>query len=74
MALRNFVEEAKECNISSNEIQTSFDIVNLYSLVPIDEAAAVIIEIQWNLYKADTIGAKKKVSVLKRCPLYRDFF
>ena len=31
------------------------------------------IKIQWNLYKADTIGAKK-VSVLSRYPLYRDFF
>ena len=28
--------------------------------------------LQWNLYKADTIAAKK-VSALYRCPLYRDF-
>ena len=41
----SFVEEAKEWNISPNEIQTSFDLVNLYSSVPLDEAAAVIIEI-----------------------------
>ena len=31
------------------------------------------VKIQWNLYKADTIGAKK-VSFLSKCPLYRDFF
>ena len=48
MALRNiysFVEEAKEWNISPNETQTSFDVVNLYPSVSIDEAVAVIIEI-----------------------------
>ena len=39
-----FVEEAKEY-VSSNEIQTFFDVVNLYPSVPIDEAVAVIIEI-----------------------------
>ena len=39
------MEKAKEWSISSNEIQTSFDVVNLYSSVPIDEAVAVIIEI-----------------------------
>ena len=39
------MEEAKEWSISSNEIQTSFDVVNLYPSVPIDEAVAVIIEI-----------------------------
>ena len=41
----SFVEEAKEWNISPNEIQTSFDVVNLYPSFPIDEAVAVIIEI-----------------------------
>ena len=40
-----FVEEAKEWNISPSEIQPFFDLVNLYPSVPIDEAAAVIIEI-----------------------------
>ena len=41
----SFVEEAKEWNISPSEIQTPFDVVNLYQSVPIDEAVAVIIEI-----------------------------
>ena len=38
------MEEAKEWNISPNEIQTSFD-TNVDPAVPIDEAVAVIIEI-----------------------------
>ena len=38
------MEEAKEWNISPSEIQTSFDVVNLYPSVPIDKAVAVIIE------------------------------
>ena len=41
----SFVEEAKELNISSNEILTSSDVVNLCPSVPIDEVVAVIIEI-----------------------------
>ena len=39
------MEKAKEWNISSSEIQTSFNVVNLYSSVPLDETVAVIIEI-----------------------------
>ena len=42
----SFVEEAKEWNISSNEIQTSFDVANLYPSVPIDEAVAVLLKYQ----------------------------
>ena len=38
--LSSFVEKAKEWNISSSEIQTSFNVVNLYSFL-----YAVIIEI-----------------------------
>ena len=41
----SFAEEAKEWNISSSEIQTSFNVVNLYPSVPIDQAVAVITEI-----------------------------
>ena len=39
------MEEAKEWNISPNEIQTSFDVVKKYPSVPTDEAVAIIIEI-----------------------------
>ena len=41
----SFAEEAKEWNISSSEIQTSFNVVNLSPSVPIDQAVAVITEI-----------------------------
>ena len=40
----SFVEEAKGWNIPSNEIQTSFDVVNLYVSVLIDEAIAAIVK------------------------------
>ena len=39
------LEEAKAWNRSPSEIETSFDVVNLYPSVPIDEVVAVIIEI-----------------------------
>ena len=39
------MEETKEWDFSPNEIQTSFDVVNLYPLVSIDKAVAAIIEI-----------------------------
>ena len=39
------MEEAKEWNMTPNEIHTSFDVVNLYPSVPIDKAVAVIIEV-----------------------------
>ena len=42
--LSSFVEDAKKWNISSNEIQTSFDVENLYPSIPIDEAVVAIIE------------------------------
>ena len=41
----SFLEEAKEWNISPNEIQTFFDVVNLYPTIPIDEAVAIITQI-----------------------------
>ena len=40
------MEEAKEWNISPNEMQTSFNVVNLYPSVPIGEAVAVIIDLR----------------------------
>ena len=39
------MEETKKWNISPYKIQTSFDVVNLYPSVPVDEAVAVIIEV-----------------------------
>ena len=45
--LRNssdFVTEAETWNISPTEIQVSYDVVNLYPSVPLDEATTVILE------------------------------
>ena len=52
----SFAKEVKEWNISSNEIQTSFNVVILCPSVPIDEAVAVIIEILNN----DTDDLRKR--------------
>ena len=41
----SFAETLKECNILPNEIQTSLDVVNLYQSVPVNEVAAVVIDI-----------------------------
>ncbi|XP_065678259.1 uncharacterized protein LOC136093215 [Hydra vulgaris] len=41
----NFVNDAKEWKIDPNEIQVSFDVINLYPSVPINEAIPVIINI-----------------------------
>ena len=57
----SFAEEVKEWNISSNEIQTSFDVVILYPSVPIDEAVAVIIEILNN--EIDDLRKRTKLTL-----------
>ena len=54
------MEEAKEWNISPNEIQTSFDIVNIHSSVTIDEAVSVIIEVLNN--DTDDLGNRTKLT------------
>ena len=56
------MEEAKEWNISPNEIQISFDIVNLYPSVPIDEAVSVIIEVLNN--DIDDLGNRAKLTFI----------
>ena len=57
----SFVEEAKEWNISSNEIRMSFDVVNLCPSVPINEAVAVIIEILNN--EIDDLRKRTKLTL-----------
>ena len=41
---RSFVEKAKQWVITEDEIQISFDVVNLYPSIPIKESIAVMIE------------------------------
>ena len=40
---RSFVEEAKTWDIDQNEVQVSYDVVNLYPSVPIDKSIDVIL-------------------------------
>ena len=46
----SFVKEAKDWNITSDEIQVSYDVVNLYPSVPLKEATIVVLD----LLNADT--------------------
>ena len=40
-----FVQEAKTCEIYQDEVQVSFDEVNLYPPVPVDKAINILIDI-----------------------------
>ena len=42
---QSFVNEAKNWNISTDEVQVSYDVVNLYPSVPLNEATSVILDI-----------------------------
>ena len=55
----SFVEEAEEWNKFSNDIQTSFDVVNLHLSVPIDEAVTATIEMSIN----DIDGLRKRAKL-----------
>ena len=57
------MEEATGWNTSPSEIQTSFDVVNLYPSVPIDEAVAVIIEILNNDIDTDDLRKRTKLTL-----------
>ena len=41
---QSFVEEAKTWSITENEVQVSYDVVNLYPSIPVKEATVVLIE------------------------------
>ena len=42
---QSFVNEAKNWNISTDEVQVSYDVVNRYPSVPLNEATCVILDI-----------------------------
>ena len=42
---QSFVNEAKNWNISTDEMQVSYDVVNLYPSVPLNGATSVIVDI-----------------------------
>ncbi|XP_065640463.1 uncharacterized protein LOC124819032 [Hydra vulgaris] len=58
----NFVNEARQWKIDPNEVQVSFDVVNLYPCIPIDEAIAVIIDILNN--DIDNLKTPTKLSLV----------
>ena len=57
---QSFVEEAKTWNVTPNEVQVSYDVVNLYPSVPIKEATDVIIDL---LNKDDEVGKYTKLKI-----------
>ena len=62
------MEEAKQWNMSPNEMQTTFYIVNVSPSVSIDEAVAVIIGILNN--DIDELRKQTKVSLTDILSLY----
>nr|XP_047124319.1 uncharacterized protein LOC105844437 [Hydra vulgaris] len=58
----SFVNEARQWKIDPNEIQVSFDVVNLYPSIPIDEAIPVIIDILNN--DIDDLKTQTKLSLV----------
>jgi hypothetical protein len=61
--LRNstdFVNDAKTWNISPTEVQVSYDVVNLYPSVPLDEATTVILEM---LSRDEDLNMRTKLNI-----------
>lgn len=58
----SFVNEAKEWDIDPDEVQVSYDAVNLYPSVPIDKAIDVIVEILNN--DIDDLKTRTKLSLV----------
>ena len=62
---RSFVEEAKTWAIDKDEVQVSYDVVNLYPKVPLAESTTVILEIIRN--DSDVLKDKKlKIKDVKK--------
>ena len=55
-----FVEKAKNWQISQNEVQVSFDVVNLYPSVPLAEATEIIVNI---LHNDDELRNRTKLTI-----------
>ena len=61
----SFIDKAKTWEISAEEVQVSYDVVNLYPSVPLKEATDVILEIVRN--DPDTLQGKKiKINDVKK--------
>ena len=58
----SFVEEAKTWDISSNEMQVSYDVINLYPSIPINEAVDAMISILAN--DIDDLKTRTKLTLV----------
>ena len=58
----SFAEEAREWSIAEDEIQVSYDVVNLYPSVPIGRSIKVVMDLVSDNY--DEISERTKLSVL----------
>ena len=72
----DFVEKAKQWTISKNEIQVSYDVVNLYPSVPIKDAINVVINVLHNDqdYKKYTKLSINEIKSLLELCLSRCYF
>ena len=61
----SFVNEAKNWNIGIDEIQVSYDVVNLYPSVPLKEATSVMIDILNNDFDSIKQDTKLEISEIK---------
>ena len=57
---QSFVEEAKTWEIDKNEVQVSYDVVNLYPSIPVKEATEVLID---QLSKDDELKKYTKLTI-----------
>ncbi|XP_065678811.1 uncharacterized protein LOC136093634 [Hydra vulgaris] len=73
---QQFVEKAKSWDISSDEIQISLDVINLYPSIPLKEATEVLIsilEVSDNFKKMTKLNIKEIKTLIELC-LYRPYF
>ena len=79
---REFVEYVKNCRVQKNEIFVSFDVVSLFTSVPVDKAFDLVLEL---LSSDDALPSRTSLSIsdikqgLKICLdstifSYKDFF
>ncbi|XP_065658795.1 uncharacterized protein LOC136083326 [Hydra vulgaris] len=71
-----FLKTAKLWDISNNEIQVSYDVVNLYSSIPLGEATRILLDMLEhfpNLNKLTKLSVSEIKSLIELC-LYKYYF
>ena len=65
---QSFVSKAKEWYVSADEIQVSYDVVNLYPSVPLEEATTVILDLLKSRTKLTITEIRKLIKIcLSKC-------